>query len=809
MKKTELMPIEASLSAAPKRKRRLNITPVDILVRLLGIFFARAVPISGMAPLGLAFLTLDRKFSAKSIINLIFVSIGYILLFDFNMAVRYIPACIIFQLVLFVLERSADISLYFISASAAVVLLVCDTVMLWWTGFNAAEFVLILCDVMLMLAGIVVFDRIGELLLGKKVLNRSLLFDEKICICIMAAIILTATKSLTVLDTFNIANFLACAAVAVVACSGRSRTAAAVCGICAGITLGLGGDFSETIAVYSLCGIVCGAAAYFGRAASSVSLAICGGIFALYMGIDVGPSHIPNVYEFAAAAIAAYAVPAPILKFIGKTIDLSQEKDSSTERFKAFASDKLMRMSDSFYELAETFSEISDKQSQVDMSDVSLMFDTAADRVCKNCKKVDFCWKKDFNSTYTTMFKFLEIMERKGRIIIDDVPEYFSEKCVHLLPLITEINRLFEVYKINRVWKSKLSENRELTAEQFRGISEIIKNAAEEITVEKTVDIVASDEIRAELETLGINAEKADVFRDKNQKYSVELILSDCNDPSAAAQQAQSVIKKVLGINISASSDDCCESEKAKGKYRMRFCQVEGFDTIIGFAGRSKNRESGDTHYASYLSNGKFVVTISDGMGTGHKAAAQSDTIVKLLGSFLEAGFDKEIAVKLVNSVMVMKSAHDAFATVDMCVIDLYTGQVEFIKNGAEASYIKHSDHTETVRAASLPIGIVSIVDVETFARTLENNSYIIMTSDGIIGKDNDDLWLRELVESIDIELNPTDFAQIILDEAIRRHGGDNSNTSYDDMTVVCVKMKDRRSPAARRIVKRPETAVS
>ncbi len=55
--------------------------------------------------------------------------------------------------------------------------------------------------------------------------------------------------------------------------------------------------------------------------------------------------------------------------------------------------------------------------------------------------------KKDFNATYAAMFKFLEIMERKGSLQLSDVPKCFSDKCVHLLPLITEINRLFEIYK--------------------------------------------------------------------------------------------------------------------------------------------------------------------------------------------------------------------------------------------------------------------------------------------------------------------------------------------------------------------------
>ena len=92
------------------------------------------------------------------------------------------------------------------------------------------------------------------------------------------------------------------------------------------------------------------------------------------------------------------------------------------------------------------------------MSDIALMFDTAADRVCRSCSKVNDCWGKNFNDTYKTMFKLLEIMEIQGGITEDDVNQYLSTRCIHLKPLVTELNRQFEIYKINRIWKTRLCE---------------------------------------------------------------------------------------------------------------------------------------------------------------------------------------------------------------------------------------------------------------------------------------------------------------------------------------------------------------
>lgn len=803
MNNTELMPIETSLT---ERKRGGGLKPSDIIIRMLGLLFARAVLLPGMAPLGLSFLTIDRRISVKSIINLAFTVLGYILLFDFDAAVKYIPACVIFELVLFVMEHRTRVSLYFVAAAAGAVLFVCETAALVWTGFTGAEFVLVLCDVTIMIAGIVVFDRGGKLFERGGIFSRPLMTDEKISICVILGIILLGTRSLTILELFSAANLIACLMIAAASLSG-GLTAGAVCGVCAGALMGLGGDFAASVAVYSICGLACGAAAEFApKVRLSVSLALCtvGGVLTLYVGISSGALHTPNIYEFLAAAASAYFMPESVIRAAERITGSRRGDEDETARLRETVTDKLMRLSDSFYELSETFSEISDKQSNVDMSDVALLFDTAADRVCKSCTKVGFCWQRDFNSTYTTMFKFLEIMERKGVLGTSDIPPYFADKCVRLPSLVGEINRLFEVYKINRAWKSRLAENRELTGEQFKEISEIIKNTAEEIGDEKVFDVIASDQIADELGELGINADRADVMCDSERKYTVELNVVSCNEPENCTEKIQNVIKTVLGVNVTASCGDGCGKD-CGGRCRMRFCQAECFETVVGTAGLSETGESGDRHYTKNLGNGKFVVTLSDGMGTGHKAAIESDAILRLLSNFLEAGFDKTIAVKLVNSVMVMKSAHDAFATVDMCVIDLYTGQAEFIKNGAEASYIKHPDYTETIRAASLPIGIVSIVDIETFAHTLESGAYVVMTSDGVTGS-GDDVWLREMINSVDSEIDPNELAQIILDEAARR--GRERGVNSDDMTVICVRVKDRRSTAARRIIKQKVAAL-
>ena len=793
MRNTELVQLNTAIETVPQKKPRLRIEirPWDIPLRMLGVLFAAAMPIPGLAPFGISFLTIDRRFSLKSIISMLFVSVGYLLLFDFWFALRYISACVIFELSLFVIERSKTPSMLFIGIASGAAMFVCETMVLFLQGFTVAGLILVLCDTALMLVGMMVFDRSRIVLLEGKLLSRGLLTDEKISLCVMAGIILSGTRYITVFNTFNFSNMLACLVMGIIALTDKNFTRCVVSGVLTGIILGLSAGFTDYIALFAICGIVLGVASQFGKNAVCFGLCVFGFAELLYLRVPTGYEHLPNVYEIVSAGMLLYIIPRPIITAAEKIVDFEIPKENDTDRFRRYVDEKLRCISESFAEISETFDDISDGRSATDMTEISLLFDTAADRICKNCERAGYCWDRDFNATYAAMFKFLEIMERKGGLLRSDVPRSFSDKCVHLLPLISEINRLFEIYKINTTWKNKLQESRELAAQQFKGIADIIKNAAEEICGENSLDIEASDELKSYLGDMGVNAERVEVIRDKNQKYTIELIVSGCNDLTACRKRIKTAIKNVLGISVSTPVN-LCENQK-NNRCRIRFCQLESFEPAVGIASSSSGAESGDRHYTDYLSGGKLAITISDGMGTGHKAALESGAIVRLLSSFLDAGFDKKIAVKLVNSIMVMKSARDVFATIDMCIIDLYTAQIEFIKNGAEPSFIKHSGYTETVRAASLPIGIVPIGDIEAFARTLDSGSMVVMTSDGVTSPP-DDPWIRELVENVDGEIPPVELSQIILDEALERNKA--AGIANDDMTVICVKLQSGNNAA-------------
>ena len=93
MSKTEAAPVKtggrAIVKTKVKKKLKLDLTVYDVLARVAGILFARAVPFAGLAPFGLSFLAMEREFSLKSLVTYAMICLGYLTIGDFTVSMRY------------------------------------------------------------------------------------------------------------------------------------------------------------------------------------------------------------------------------------------------------------------------------------------------------------------------------------------------------------------------------------------------------------------------------------------------------------------------------------------------------------------------------------------------------------------------------------------------------------------------------------------------------------------------------------------------------------------------------------------------
>ena len=183
------------------------------------------------------------------------------------------------------------------------------------------------------------------------------------------------------------------------------------------------------------------------------------------------------------------------------------------------------------------------------------------------------------------------------------------------------------------------------------------------------------------------------------------------------------------------------------------------------------------------------MTIISDGMGSGPQADQESSATVELIKKFTGSGFKKMTAINTINSIMGIKFNEDEkFSTLDLSSIDLYEGEINFIKMGAAASFIKRGDDIIVIRSKTLPIGILDKPDIDITDKRIINGDFIVMVSDGVLDCDSGSTgnfqWMVEFLRKLDCT-DPKEMCQVIIDKAKEISGG----KVKDDMTVVVEKV--------------------
>ena len=119
----------------------------------------------------------------------------------------------------------------------------------------------------------------------------------------------------------------------------------------------------------------------------------------------------------------------------------------------------------------------------------------------------------------------------------------------------------------------------------------------------------------------------------------------------------------------------------------------------------------------------------------------------------------------------------------------MITGDAEFIKAGAAASFIRRGRKVEEISSDTLPLGSMEELSPVTQGVKLVDGDMIIMMSDGItdvIGN-GDTSKLKEILLRINTR-NPKELSDVLLQYAINCQGG----RIRDDMTILVCSIQKR-----------------
>ena len=574
-------------------------------------------------------------------------------------------------------------------------------------------------------------------------------------------------------------------------------------GVTIGATLGIIAEYEPNmVAAFAISGMLAGLLNRFGKIGVIIGFVI-GNIVLAYISngttIDV-----QILKEIIIASIALLVVPSniniPIEEFIGKSKFLPAFMGNTLTQGKETAS-KLNVVSETIQSMVQTYSEDEEvKKADLDKENKNIF-------IAELLNNLDSI--KD-NILYDDLIKtegkivndlFLKLKD-KHEINRQDLLKVFADNNSYIVGVTDEkvssfleenikqalnaINSAYRVGKANFVAKEKIKENKKTMQAQLGQISKAISDIATQIeeNLEDKKFIEEKKHILRLLAGREIKIEELSISKKKGERFFVNIYMDVVNqgiinnDIDKIEKILTEVLKEKIVLNEKASKIN-------EEKSIVSFISADKYKLNIGMANgiKSKSSVSGDSILNIKLKDGKNLIAISDGMGSGPEARKSSQIAIKMLERLLTAGFNKETSIELINNA-ILNANEEIYATLDIAIIDLYKGNIEFIKNGACPTYIKNKKRVQVLKTISLPAGALEEIKLTTYDKDIESGEIFLMCSDGILDSNvtykNKELWLKYLLEDMEAQ-NPQKMADIILQEAIDNNYGINK----DDMSVV------------------------
>lgn len=775
--------------------KNIPIYVISLMISMVGIT-------GELSPFSISMLGACISNSVPLLGIVAFAIIGNAIKFGISGALTYILTALVLIVTMYIIkpkynddERNEKVNL---AKNIFISTLIIQLAKVGMSGFTLYDILSIICFSIITIVfykifvnSIIVFRDFGE--------TKAFSIEEILGASLMLAISVGAFGNLSVLG-FSIRNILSILIVLILGWK-NGVLVGTTAGVTIGVTLGvITSSEPIMVAAYAISGMIAGILNKFGKL--GVIIGFCLGNIVLAYVSNGYTVELIHFKEILIASIGLLAVPKSvqinIKEFVGNSKLLPVFPDRALNKSKETA-ERLNNVSDTIQEMAKTYKTQEAEIEKIPVQSnkeifISELLDNLNgyenNMLYEDISKtdgpiVDEIFKVLIDKQEMTRESLLEIFAKCNSFIVgfDDkkISEFLEE---NIAQMVRVINMSYKISKSNFVWQKKFEENKRNIETQLQGVSRAISNIAENIEKNIKNEEQFTNQKKQIVELLKQkDIEIQEISIQREDRFLVEIYMEKSNitDIDYIEKILTEVLKEKIVLNQEASIGT-----------RLNFLSDDKFVMAIGNSEITKtnSRISGDSFLSIKLKDGKYLVAISDGMGSGEEARQSSSKALKMLENLLLSGFDKKTSLELINSSLINQN-EEIFATLDIAIIDLYKGNVELIKSGACPTYIKSKNSVQVIKANSLPAGIINESSLQSFDRDISSGEILLMCSDGILDSNveykNKELWVKYLLE--DIETNNTKkIADLVLNEAIDNGYG----TAKDDMSVVVCKFLDK-----------------
>lgn len=452
-----------------------------------------------------------------------------------------------------------------------------------------------------------------------------------------------------------------------------------------------------------------------------------------------------------------------------------QESHPQKERVEKYAA--------SFQKLADTFYGMPYRKDYLSGRQIERIIEDTNAKVCSRCYQREICWGGHSQELCKGVEALVRSMESGNEDDITSIRGDWTSICPRSVQYYEAVVENFQREKQNLMWDNRMIENRLAVAQQLMEVSRIMENVASDLYDLERGTPQFEEELRKSLRKSHVILRQAWVMDKIKGRRQIFLTMRARSGQCISMTEISQLLSGVCGSSMVPVNGSRCI---VNGEYHtVHFIEDVSYQILYGVARLTREEEkvSGDNYVCRQEDGGRFVMCLSDGMGSGMEACRESETVVELLEQFMESGFSQETAAKMVNSALVLKGQEGMFSTVDICAVDLYTGICNFLKAGAASTFIKRDHWVESITSESLAAGLVQQIDFETASRKLYHGDYLVMMTDGVLDalpSQKEEETMKEIIMDVHEE-SPKDFGRGILERVL----GYSDYRARDDMTVL------------------------
>ena len=689
-----------------------------LLFCLLGVLVPRAVLYGQMAPFGVSLAAAVGTAPAT-----IAAALGYLLAGDVLSPLRYVTAVAMAGAGRWVLAAVPRLHRHPACGAALAFVSVVSTglVMLGRTGLDAFRILLTVAEGIIAAGGSLCFHSGARALAADS--------SEGVSLGGQASLILTGAIAIAAVSSLQIGGFsprriLAAGLILILARSGR-EVGGSIAGVVIGAMSALTAPDQTALAVsLAFGGLVAGLFSRIGKLMQAAAFLLAAGIVSLTQSDD---TVLWYLYEIAAAGILFVLLPRRFDHALGHLF-IRHADLPAVQGFRRAATLRLQVAAEALGDVADTVETVSARLAQHSAPDTATLLRSSRDAVCGACPMHAVCWDQQRGETLAALDTLLPMLRQQGHVTVAQLELCPQLVCRQKDRLADYLNHSYARYAMQEEAWQRLQELRGALYSQWSGVGDLLTTLADDLDDRTQIDTDLSARIASLCADHGMPVQEALCLRRRNNRLTVEIVAADVGvrlDGGRWFKEIQAICARSFSPPVTQEMGaDVRITLTERARYAIEYGVTQRCCDGERLCGDATDR---------FTCHGQSVTLISDGMGSGGRAAVDGAMAAGLTARLWQAGFSPDSILRTVNAALLIKSREESLATLDVAVIDEFSGRLDCYKAGAATTLLRSGERISRIERPGLPIGILPEVTFEHCHDWLAAGDILLMMSDGAL----------------------------------------------------------------------------